>query len=450
MKRKEPSRCFSETKRTVPVFHRCFNGEAEQMERNLYYGEWGAAVVEDGVLAEYIPKDPSQQCGDILGGTVERIMPGIDGAFVKIGRKTAGFLPLRENSRSFVGGALKSGMKIPVQIRKEETGKKGAFLTRDLTLAGQAVLVMPMNRYIGVSSRIAEDAERERLREMGREIAAGVSYNAAAGDHAETGSYAGAGDHAEAGSYAGAGDHAETGSYDGAGTDGNTEFGKNEPRFGIVMREAALREPRFGIVMREAALHSSREMIASEADGLAKVWAGVEKKIRDGFEAGEVLYHQDPVMQMIRDYEARGTVRRFETGEIPAELQRQLREAGERKVRLRNGGNIVIDRCEAMTVIDVNSGSARADGRVASSYLETNLAACGSIATQIRLRNLGGIILIDFIDMESDGDRARVEECMREMLAADRRKTVIHGWTRLGIMEMTRKRTEREWQTGRE
>ena len=415
-----------ETKRTVPVFHRCFSGEAEQMERNLYYGEWGAAVVEDGVLAEYIPKDPSQQCGDILGGTVERIMPGIDGAFVKIGRKTAGFLPLRENSRSFVGGALKSGMKIPVQIRKEETGKKGAFLTRDLTLAGQAVLVMPMNRYIGVSSRIAEDAERERLREMGREIAAGVSYNAAAGDHAETGSYAG------------------------AGTDGNTEFGKNEPRFGIVMREAALREPRFGIVMREAALHSSREMIASEADGLAKVWAGVEKKIRDGFEAGEVLYHQDPVMQMIRDYEARGTVRRFETGEIPAELQRQLREAGERKVRLRNGGNIVIDRCEAMTVIDVNSGSARADGRVASSYLETNLAACGAIATQIRLRNLGGIILIDFIDMESDGDRARVEECMREMLAADRRKTVIHGWTRLGIMEMTRKRTEREWQTGRE
>ena len=143
------------------------------MERYLYTGHGYCAVTENGVLTEYMERDPKQQCGDILGGTVERIMPGIDGAFVKIGRKTAGFLPLRENSKTFMGEPLKSGMKIPVQIRKEETGGKGAYLTRDLTLAGQTVLVMPMNRYVGVSTRITDENDRERMRETGREIARG-------------------------------------------------------------------------------------------------------------------------------------------------------------------------------------------------------------------------------------------------------------------------------------
>ena len=346
------------------------------MERNLYTGPGYCAVTEDGVLTEYVEHDPKEQCGDILGGTVERIMPGIDGAFVKIGRKTAGFLPLRENSKTFAGGPLKSGMKISVQIRKEETGGKGAFLTRDLTLAGQTVLLMPMNRYVGVSSRITSEEERERLRETGREITGG----------------------------------------------------------------------RTGIVMREAAVRTGKEQIAAEAEELMKTWSGVEEKIRAGFDNGTVLYHQDPLRQMIADYESRGITKAFETETLPDDLQRQLREAGERTVRLRNGGNIVIDRCEAMTVIDVNSGSARDSGGIASAYLETNLAACETIAAQIRLRNLGGIILIDFIDMESDEDRNRVETKLKESLAADRRKTVVHGWTKLGIMEMTRKRTGTTWE----
>ena len=141
------------------------------MERILITGPGFCAVTEDGTLTEYLQRDPKQQYGNILGGTVERMMPGIGCAFVDIGRKTSGFLPLQENSKSFEGKGLKSGMRIPVQIRKEETGKKGAFLTRDLTLAGRTVLLMPMNRHIGVSSRITEDDERERLRSIGKEIA---------------------------------------------------------------------------------------------------------------------------------------------------------------------------------------------------------------------------------------------------------------------------------------
>ena len=346
------------------------------MERILYTGSGYCAVTEDGLMKEYLERNPKVQCGDILGGTVERIMPGINGAFVNIGRKTAGFLPLRENSQSFAGGLLKSGMKIPVQIRKEETGNKGAFLTRDLTLAGQMLLIMPMNRYIGVSSRIESEEERQRLRETGQEIA---------GD-------------------------------------------------------------RTGIVMREAALKAEKKQIASEAETLMKIWSGVEAQIRNGFGNGTVLYHQDPINQMISDYEARGISKTVHTESLPEELVRQLREAGERTVKLQNGGNIVIDRCEAMTVIDVNSGSARTGGKNASAYLETNLAACDTIASQIRLRNLGGIILIDFIDMETDEDRIRVEQKLKEALTSDRRKTVIHGWTKLGIMEMTRKRTGTAWE----
>ena len=136
-----------------------------------------------------------------------------------------------------------------------------------------------------------------------------------------------------------------------------------------------------------------------------------------------------------------GIARRTEAEMLPGDLQRQLREAEGRMIRIRNGGNIVIDRCEAMTVIDVNSASARTEGGPEDSYLETNLAACESIAAQIRLRNLGGIILIDFIDMKAEADRQKVADRLAEMLGRDRRKTVMHGWTKLGIMEMTRKRT---------
>lgn len=341
------------------------------MERILYTGPGYCAVTENGVLTEYIKRDPDQHCGDIIGGTVERIMPGIGGAFVKIGRKTAGFLPLQENSKTFSGEMLKSGLKIPVQIRKEETGGKGAFLTRDLTLAGQTVLLMPKNRYIGVSNRITDEKERENLRKTGREII---------GDRA-------------------------------------------------------------GIVMREAARQAGRERIEAEVTALLETWDEVRKRIGKGFDNGTILYHQDAVSQMIADYEARGITKSIEAETLPADLQQQLCEAGERTVRLRNGGNIVIDRCEAMTVIDVNSGSAKADGKPASAYIETNLSACGTIAAQIRLRNLGGIILIDFIDMATDEDREKVAGKLKELLALDRRKTVIHGWTKLGIMEMTRKRT---------
>jgi ribonuclease G len=341
------------------------------MERMLITGPGFCCCVENGLLTEYIQEDASQQYGDIVGGRVERLMPGIGCAFVNIGRKKDGFLPLDEMSRSFEGEKLKSGVFIPVQIRKEETGNKGAFLTRDLTLAGRTVLLMPLNRHIGISSRITDEEERKRLRETGEEIA-----------------------------------------------DGET-----------------------GLVLRTAAREAGTEEIAEEVRSLAEEWQRIREQIRTGFKAGEVLFHQDPVKQMIRDYESMGIQGRKETEALSAEMQRQLRESESRMVRIPNGGNIVIDRCEAMTVIDVNSASSGIKGKPEASYTEINLAACETIAAQIRLRNLAGIIMIDFIDMKEEADRQKVAEKLAEVMKRDRRKTVIHGWTRLGIMEMTRKRT---------
>ncbi len=341
------------------------------MERNLITGPDFCAITEDGVLTEYLTRDPKEQYGDIVGGTVERMMPGNGCAFVNIGRKTSGFLPLQENSQSFEGDMLKSGMKIVVQIRKEETGRKGAFLTRDITIAGKSSLLMPMNRYVGISSRITEEEDRERLRAVGKKVTAGKT----------------------------------------------------------------------GIVLRTAALHMNEEEIAEEFLQLTEKWKQVCERVQKGFSDGTVLFHQDPLMQMVHDYESLGIDRRIECDSLPADLQRQLRDAEARTVRLRNGGNIVIDRCEAMTVIDVNSGSSKMDGGQEQGFLETNLAACETAAAQIRLRNLSGIIMIDFIDMKQEADQDRVFSRLEEMLRRDRRKTVLHGWTRLGIMEMTRKRT---------
>ena len=341
------------------------------MERIIYKGEGFCAVAENGVLVEYLQTDTEQQCGDILLGKVERMMPGLGCAFVDIGRKRSGFLPLRENSLTFSQPELRSGMTAAVQIRKEENGEKGAFLTRDLVLAGKYLLLMPMNRYIGVSSRIQDEMKKNQLRKTGKEIA---------GD-------------------------------------------------------------RFGLVMRSAALNVPMQELEKEAAELLNQWNAVLPELQKAGRAGTVLCHQDPAAQMTADYETCGISSIREEGSLPADLERQLRAAGERTVRIGNGGNIVIDRCEAMTVIDVNTGSSRADRADGNLFLETNLSACDTIAAQIRLRNLAGMILIDFIDMDSDSDRQAVADRLQERLRDDRRKTVIHGWTHLGIMEMTRKRT---------
>ena len=341
------------------------------MTRTILTGDGFCAVTEDGKLVEYIPAGSADQCGDILLGRIDRMMPGMNCAFVDVGRKKDGFLPLTEDSGSFTGVALRSGDLTTVQIKKEEKGEKGVFLTRDLTLPGRYVIVMPMNRHIGVSSRITDEGVRETLKKLGRETA---------GD-------------------------------------------------------------RFGLVMRLAAADAEPGEIREEAEALFREWQETTDAAKAAGRAGTVLRHGSVREQVKADYLSRGIDAVLETDVLPPDLKRQLAQAKDRVVPVPGGGNIVIDRCEAMTVIDVNTASRTGETDKAHTVLDTDLAACDAIAGQVRLRNLSGILLIDFIDPESEADRERIREHLEKCFENDRIKTVIHGWTSLGLMEMTRKRT---------
>lgn len=344
------------------------------MKRTIIAGSDWFAVTEDDKLMEYIPSGMENISGSILIGRVGRLMPGMNCAFVEIGRKKDGFLPLYEESGSFIGDPVRSGEQLLLQIKKEETGEKGAFLTRDITLAGSLVIVMPMNRYIGISSRIKDEDVRERLKHIGEKIAGG----------------------------------------------------------------------RFGLVIRNAAEGEEESKIRAETEMLFARWQQIEQQASAGGKPGKVFRQDDQLERLKADYAVGGYEIVAEAGEPGPEIIRQLKEASERTLRLRGGGNIVIDRCEAMTVIDVNTASCVGTGSKERTVTETNLEACELIAQQVRLRNFGGIILIDFIDMTTETDQSLVLDRLEECFSFDRIKTVIHGWTKLGIMEMTRKRTGKE------
>ena len=340
------------------------------MERKIWIRDGYCAVAEDGRLVEYLPVSEQDGTGDILRGRVERIMASLQCAFVDIGRKKAGFLPLKENSQTFQGGPLRSGDEVWVQIRKEETGEKGAFLSRDLCLAGSSLILMPMNRFTGVSARIREPEQREKLNGLGRTLAG----------------------------------------------DG------------------------WGIVMRSAALHAEPEALRAECEALKDRWAHAKERAAEHPEERMILSGNSAAEELLMDYGPRGIDAVIRTEELPSDLERQRKEAEKRKVRLPHGGNLVIDRCEALTVIDVNSASDDRGRSRRETILETNLEACREIAVQTRLRNLSGILILDLIDMDRDEDRQRMLQALSEAFAGDRIKTVIHGFTSLGLVEMTRKR----------
>ena len=344
------------------------------MKRIIIAGPDYCAVTEDGKLMEYLPAEAGNQQGSILLGRTDRLMPGMNCVFVDIGRKKDGFLPINEESKSFSGSPVRSGQFLLLQIKKEETGEKGAYLTRDITLPGIYVILMPLNRYIGVSSRIKEEEVRARLKRTGVSAANG----------------------------------------------------------------------RFGLVMRHAAAEANETDIREEAEKLFGIWQQTAQRAENGGKPGDIVYSDNPLARLQEDYTAGGYETVSEPGMPGTEIARQLRQASERCVQLHNGGNIVIDRCEAMTVIDVNTASFAGTGTKDMTVLKTNLEACEAIAQQVRLRNLGGIILIDFIDMDNETDQSLVLKRLSECFSYDRRKTVIHGWTRLGLMEMTRKRSGKE------
>lgn len=347
------------------------------------------AVVEDGRLMEFL-LDETERYGaeTIYLGCVERVMPGMQAAFVNIGQERCGFLPLQERSKTVQLPALQTGMRVLVQVKREAQGTKGAFLTRDVTLCGEYVVFMPCNRYVGVSARVNDEEEREALKALGEELSGGG----------------------------------------------------------------------FGVVMRRAALDTEREAILTELEKLQAVWETIGRTAPTA-PAPSLLHRPRTLLDMLLDdYLPRGIDRVVADDQdlvVPGVpmvyeepdmmlrhgLSVQRDRALRRRVWLESGGNLIIDPCEAMTVIDVNT--AKNTGRQAQeeTLLRTNLEAAAEIARQVRLRNLGGIILIDMIDLQEEAHRQQVLEALERAFQEDRVKTVIHGMTSLGLVEMTRRRS---------
>lgn len=347
------------------------------------------AVMEDGRLVEYLPEERDAAAEAILLGRVERVVPGMKAAFVNIGQEKAGFLPLEEPGALDLP-KLQCGQHILVQVRKEAQGVKGAFLSRSVSLCGEYALLSPMTRQIAVSSRITKEGDRKRLKELGRDMA----------------------------------------------------------------------QERFGLVMRTSSLEADEAALRAEVDGLWETWQAVQKAAPTAH-APSVLHAPRTLLDaVIDDYRPRGIERIvtndaalaaqleavapvtvlsesiFEVGRITNQLQNAL----ERRVWLESGGNLVFDPCEAMTVVDVNTAKFVGDRELSDTVLQLNLEACAEIARQVRLRNVSGIIIIDMIDMHRPEHRQQVLRELERCFACDRVKTVVHGFTSLGLVEMTRKR----------
>ncbi len=357
------------------------------------------AVFEGARLMEYARETGAEGSlvGAVLLGRVERVLPAIGAAFVRIGQPSNGFLPIAEqDSFAANAAALKTDAEEIVQVKKDAHGDKGAFLTCDVALAGEMLLYMPRNRHIGVSKRVTDEADRERLRSLG----------------------------------------------------------------------AALSGGNCGLIMRAAALSAQREAIESELAELTARWEEIRRKAVTA-KAPATLYREPTLLTALsRDYAARYELRFACNDAInrmpaPAEgltweqvtdtelaarlsglrLESQLNEALGRKVVLPGGGSLVIDEREALATIDVNTARYGGGEGETDAALQQNLAACAESARQIRLRNLSGIILIDFIDLTDDAKRDSVQRALERELERDRVRSALHGFTSLGLMEMTRRRT---------
>jgi len=399
---------------------------ANEIIINVTPQETRVVLLEEGVLAElYVERTKDRGImGNIYKGKVVKVLPGMQAAFVDIGLEKAAFLyvsdvygrvedyeemgfpreemPLYFNPPSQIEDLLSEGQEVLVQVSKEPLGTKGTRITSHISLPGRYLVYMPTVDHVGVSRRIKDDNERKRLREIVQTI---------------------------------------------------------KPTSG-------------GFIVRTASEGADSDEIRNDMDFLLRLWSNVQKK-KENVPVPSLI-HSDltMVLRVIRDilssqvnrividskeeyenilsfintympkqkfeitfYENEEPI--FDTYGIEMEIDKLLG----RKVWLKSGGYIVIDMSEALVAIDVNTGRYVGKRNLADTILKTNLEAAKEIAYQLRLRNIGGIIIIDFIDMEREGDREKVYQALEEAIRKDRQKMNLFKISELGLVEMTRKRT---------
>ena len=404
--------------------------------------ETRVALIENGTVVELHLKRGSEQelLGNIYLGRVLRVLPGMQAAFVEIGIDKPAFLYVTDVYNDFrqweqimlqegeednnnletisngrmrfqrgsdinIEGLLKEGQEVLVQVSKEPLGTKGARLTSHITLPSRHLVFMPTVDHIGISRRIEDEKERARLKKIMQQL--------------------------------------------------------SPPGEGFIVRTVSEKAP--------------REKLKSEMEFLTKLWANIQKR-KETASAPSILHKELTItLKAVRDlftkeidrlvidsreeyqsimefieafapnlrysielYEGREPI--FDAYGIEMEINRAL----EKKIWLKSGGYIVIESTEALTVIDVNTGSYVGKRNLEETIVKTNLEAVKEIAYQMRLRNIGGLIVIDFIDMKKEADKEKIFLALKEALEKDKAKTTVLKMSELGLIEMTRKRTKED------
>jgi len=388
---------------------------SEEILVNVTPQETRVALVENGVLQEVLIERARARglVGNVYKGTVVRTLPGMQAAFVEIGLDRTAFLHAADvmprpaangNGACTISELLREGQEIVVQVVRDPLGTKGARLTMDVTIPARNLVYSPFGDHIGVSQRIESEGERERLRSLVR----GVSGEALPGGYIIRTA-------------------AESCSADELAAD---------VRF-LTRAWTRLRE-RSATVRSPGLLHEDLSLAMRVLRD--RVMDGVEKIRVDSRET----YQR--VVEFAREYipEVAGAIEYY-PGERPIfdlySVEDEVQKALEKKVPLKSGGYLVFDQTEAMTTVDVNTGAFVGRRNLEETLFKTNLEAAQSIARQLRLRNIGGIIIIDFIDMEDAEHRRQVLRALEKALSRDRVRSFVTEMSPLGLVEVTRKRT---------
>ncbi|MBL4742364.1 MAG: ribonuclease E/G [Idiomarina sp.] len=385
---------------------------------NVTPTESRVVLVENGILQEvHIERQVKRGLvGNIYMGKISRVLPGMQAAFVDIGLDKAAFLHASDIVTSIDGDTIErherpepnitslvhQGQHIMVQVVKDPLGTKGARLTTDITLPSRYLVFMPQSSHVGVSQRIDDSEERERLKQLAESLSTEDGY----------------------------------------------------------------------FIVRTAAEGTEEGALKGDAEFLTRLWQQIKKRKKSQRKVGVLYEDLNLCCRVLRDFVGEeierirvdsrttleqlktftddfipelGPVLEYYTGDRPIfdlfDIENEIQRALDRRVDLKSGGSLIIDQTEAMTTIDINTGAFVGHRNLEETIFNTNIEATQAIARQLRLRNLGGIIIIDFIDMQNDEHKRRVLHSLEQALAKDRAKTSINGFTTLGLVEMTRKRT---------
>lgn len=369
------------------------------------------ALVENGVVQEiFVERTQSRGLvGNLYLGKVSRVLPGMQAAFVDIGLARTAFIHandiLPEGSQP-ITQLLHEGQSILVQVVKDQLGTKGARLTMQYSVPTRYLVFMPLSDHLGISQRIEDEVERNRLRDLMSQLRdeLGLTYG---GFILRTAA-------------------------EGAGQQElRSDMVYLQKLWGVLQqRKTALSAP--ALVYEDLPLHLkvARDMVRSDIDT-------VRIDSRETYaKTLEFVQRFNPEVESRFEYYP-GERPIFDLFGVEDELERALA----RKVELKSGGYVIFDQTEAMATIDVNTGGFVGHRNLEETIFKTNLEAVAVIARQLRLRNLGGIIIIDFIDMEDEEHQRQVLRLFEKMLERDHAKTKVTQVSELGLVEMTRKRT---------